>query len=77
MLALTTETGCYLSLVCQLQLTVFISNFTRSSSSKFNPHDCKQPEASARGKTLTAMVETDAILALLISILLIFAYNPN
>ena len=32
----------------------------------------KQPEASARGMTLTAMVETYAILALLISILLIF-----
>lgn len=32
----------------------------------------KQPDASAKGMTLTAMVETYAILALLISILVIF-----
>ncbi|MEG2083827.1 MAG: permease, partial [Oscillospiraceae bacterium] len=33
----------------------------------------KQPEASAKGITMTALVETYAILALLTSILLIFA----
>ena len=32
----------------------------------------KQPEASAKGITMTALVETYAILALLVSVLLIF-----
>lgn len=36
----------------------------------------KQPDASAKGMTMTAMVETYAILSLLASILLIFGINP-
>jgi V/A-type H+-transporting ATPase subunit K len=35
----------------------------------------KQPDASAKGMTMTAMVETYAILALLTSILLVFGIN--
>ena len=36
----------------------------------------KQPDSSAKGITMTALVETDAILALLVSVLLVFVGIP-
>ena len=36
----------------------------------------KQPDSSAKGITMTALVETYAILALLVSVLLVFVGIP-
>lgn len=72
--ALTTETGWAYFIACMpIAINGFLSAILQGQVAVSSIHmTAKQPEASARGMTLTAMVETYAIFALLISILLIF-----
>ncbi len=73
-LALTTEAGWALfGAAMPIAVVGLLSGIYQGKCSAAAIHmTAKQPEASARGITMTAMVETYAILALLVSILLLF-----
>ncbi len=54
-----------------------ISAISQGKASVASIHmTAKQPDASAKGITMTALVETYAILALLVSVLLVFVGIP-
>lgn len=71
---LTTAQGwAYLGATMPITIIGFLSAIYQGKTAVSAIHmTAKQPDASAKGMTMTALVETYAILALLVSILLIF-----
>ena len=76
-LDLTIDQGlCFLAAGCPIGFVGWWSGIYQGQTAVAAIHmTAKDPDASARGITMTALVETYAILALLISILMIYGIN--